>query len=87
MTNLGELELLLHVWHRGLALQAGEGASHELRVDWVRAHHLPADAEQAADLCRGELTNPVCGRESGGKEEDGVKLYMCGRGEGRQEGW
>lgn len=80
MMNLGELELLFHVRHRGLALQAGEGARDELRVNRVRADHLATDAEQAADLCRGELTNPVEGGREGGRA-----VNRCGEGRGGKE--
>ena len=50
--GLRELELLLHIWYGGLALQADESAEGELRVDRVSAHHLTCDTQQSAHLGR-----------------------------------
>lgn len=56
--GLRVFKLLLHVLDDTLAVQAQEGATHQLRVHRVCAYHLPADPHQRANAQRGQLTDP-----------------------------
>ena len=44
--GLHVLELLLHILHHALAVQAEESSTHQLWVDWVGANNLSTDPDQ-----------------------------------------
>ena len=62
-THLGILELLLHIPHDSLALEAHERAKHELRPNLARARNGSRDARQLANLVRPHVADPLDERE------------------------
>lgn len=56
--GLRVFKLLLYVLDGALAVEAQEGAAHQLGVHWVCANDLPADAHQRADAQSSQLADP-----------------------------
>lgn len=56
--GLRVLELLLHVLHDALAVQAEERPAHQLRVDWVGANNLTTDPDQRPNAQGCQLPDP-----------------------------
>lgn len=52
------LELLLHVFHDTLAVQAEERPAHQLWVDRVGANNLATDPDQCPDAQGGQFPDP-----------------------------